>query len=201
MCYVNTVQLTEFLFFWCVVSFSLFSPLLRLQFLHEAFSQAGKHNYSMHVLNLIRFFGVCFSCVCFRWCFFIRPLPYKGPESTKGGLNLFQLLRKLTLNWWFGFFSDWGLKRMANVSKLYLNVSINININMGEFIYWIIWSKSKFDSWRCSSLGATEADEKCAEPEGDVQKWCQSQLRSKAACENPKPRNLSCFINTRVPCE
>lgn len=78
MCYVNTMQLTKFLFFWCVVSLSLFFPL-PLQFLREAFSQAGKHHYSMHVPNLIRFFGVCFSCVCFCWCFFVRPLQSKGP--------------------------------------------------------------------------------------------------------------------------
>ena len=109
------------LFLSLSLSLSLFS-LSPLQFLHEAFSQAGKHDSSMHVLNLIRFFGVCFvgavplcnisseltvdlcfSCVCFCWCFFIRPLEYRGPESNRGDRNLFKLLRKLTLNSWFGF--------------------------------------------------------------------------------------------------
>lgn len=57
-CYVNSAERTKFLFFSCVVSLSLslsFS-LLPLRFLHEAFSQAGKHSYSLHVLNLIRSF-------------------------------------------------------------------------------------------------------------------------------------------------
>lgn len=60
MCYVNSVERTEFLFSCVVVSLSLSFSLLPLRFLHEAFSQAGKHNYSMHVLNLIRCFGVHF---------------------------------------------------------------------------------------------------------------------------------------------
>lgn len=129
-----------------VLSLSFF-PLLPLQFLHEAFSQAGKHNYSMHVPNLIRFFlGVCFSCVCFRWCFFVRPVQSKCPKSTRGDLNLFKLLRKLTLNSWFGLLSYWGLKRMADINKLYLNVTRNTHIWYSGVYLWIIWSKSKFNS-------------------------------------------------------
>lgn len=46
------ISLKQFLFYWCIVVFSLSPPptLLSLQFLHEAFSQAGKHIYSMPVL-------------------------------------------------------------------------------------------------------------------------------------------------------
>lgn len=43
----------------CCFSLSLSLSHHPLQFFHEAFSQAGKHNYSMHVLNLMRFLGVC----------------------------------------------------------------------------------------------------------------------------------------------
>lgn len=37
---------------------------------------------------------------------------------------------------------------MTDVDKLYLNMNINVILNMREFIYWIISNKSKFNSWK-----------------------------------------------------
>lgn len=194
--YVSAAELTRALFFWCVdVFLSLsFFPRLLLQFFPEAFSQAGKHNYSLHVLNLIGALvcvllcyalcnvsskltvDLCFSRVCLRWCFFARPLKTKGLESNQGDLNLCKLLRKLTLNSWFGFLYYWGLKRMTSVDKVYLNMNININIKYGG-VYWVILNKSKFNSWKVLLPGSQRSRWRALAPEGDMQEWCQSQAQ------------------------
>lgn len=64
LCYNSRVDRVPLLLI-CSCFFSFFP--VSLQFLHEAFSQAGKHNYKMHVLYLITV-SFYVSYVCYTTC-------------------------------------------------------------------------------------------------------------------------------------